>query len=117
MAPALLDRLGLRLGDTIRIGDGSFVLRATLTHEPDGVSGVYRARAARVMVASAALPSTGLIAPGTLVEYCYRVRLAAGADVGALRDRRREAAFPDAGWRIREFSERRAQSCKRCWIA
>ncbi len=91
------------MGDTIHIGDGSFVLRAELTHEPDSVSGIYEL-GPRVMVAKAALPSTGLIVPGTLAEYSYRVRLPPGADAHALVTAAL-AAFPQAGWRIREFSD------------
>src|SRR5471030_2915015 len=32
---AILPRLDLKLGDTLRIGDGDFVIRAVLTREPD----------------------------------------------------------------------------------
>src|SRR6185312_7636348 len=73
VAPTLLDRLGLKLGDAIRIGTARFVLRATLAHEPDSVSGFELGP--RVMVSQEALASTGLLAPGSLVAYAYRLRL------------------------------------------
>jgi putative ABC transport system permease protein len=100
-APELLDRLKLRLGDNIRIGDASFVLRAALTHEPDAVTGGF-AFGPRVMVATPALAATGLVEPGALIGYAYRLRLPPRTDLarwiaGVKR------AFPDAGWRIREF--------------
>jgi putative ABC transport system permease protein len=103
VAQGLLDRLGLKLGDVIRIGEGRFVLRAVLTHEPDSVSGVFEL-GPRVMIASDALASTGLIVPGTLVEHAYRVRLAPGADVPAFIATVQQA-FPQAGWRIRSFAD------------
>jgi putative ABC transport system permease protein len=102
-AQSLLDRLGLKLGDTIRIGEGRFVLRAILAHEPDSVSGGFEL-GPRVIVADGALPSTALIVPGTLVEHAYRVRLAPGADVGAFIGAVRQR-FPEAGWRIRSFAD------------
>ncbi len=102
-AQALLDRLNLKRGDTIRIGEGRFVLRAVLAHEPDSVSGGFEL-GPRVVIASDALASTGLIAPGTLVEHAYRVRLKPGGDVTAF-IAAAKAAFPEAGWRIRSFAE------------
>jgi putative ABC transport system permease protein len=103
VAPSLLDRLGVKLGDTIRVGEGRFVLRALLEHEPDSVSAGFEL-GPHVMVAQAALPTTGLIAPGTLVEYAYRLRLppriAASTVIAEAR-----RLFPEAGWRIRSFSD------------
>jgi len=103
VAPALLDRLGLKLGDAIRIGSGRFILRATLAHEPDSVSGIYEL-GPRVMVAQAALASTGLLAPGSLVAYAYRLRLPPGSDAAAVIEAAK-AKFPEAGWRIRSFAD------------
>ena len=103
VAPALLDRLGLKLGDTIRIGSGRFAVRATLTHETDSVSGIFEL-GPRVIVAQDALASTGLLAPGSLVAYAYRLRLPPGRDAQALIDAAK-AKFPEAGWRIRSFAD------------
>ncbi|HKT19272.1 MAG TPA: FtsX-like permease family protein [Stellaceae bacterium] len=101
-AQSLLDRLQLKLGDEIRIGEGHFVLRAVLVHEPDSLGGFELGP--RVIVSQAALGSTGLIVPGTLVQNSYRLRLPPGADaqrfIAALRQR-----FPEAGWRIRSFAD------------
>lgn len=98
-APDLIARLGLHRGDTIRIGDGRFVLSAALTREPDASGGSF-ALGPHVMIAAAALPATGLIEPGSLVDYSYRLRLAPGVNQSAwlavLRGK-----FPEAGWRIR----------------
>ncbi len=101
--PALLDRLGLRLGDRIRIGEGDFAVRATIVREPDLANAFILGP--RVMIAADALAETKLIQPGTLVSYIYRIRLSPpGGDpapwIGDLK-----ARFPDAGWRIRSFGD------------
>jgi putative ABC transport system permease protein len=100
-APGLMARLGVKLGDTIRVGEGSFVLRATIAHEPDTASGNFEL-GPRLMIADPALAGTGLVVPGTLISYAYRLRLppemAATAWISGVK-----ARFPDAGWRIREF--------------
>lgn len=101
-APALLDRLGLHIGDRIRIGDAVFALRAALGHEPDALGGF--ALGPRVLIARPALGATGLIAPGTLVSYAYRLRLPPGRSAQAVTAGIR-AAFPNAGWRIRQFND------------
>ncbi len=53
------------------------------------------------MIAADALPATGLVQPGSLIDYSYRLRLAPGITKprGSSTLRRR---FPEAGWRIRE---------------
>ena len=102
-AQALLDRLGVKLGDTIRIGSGAFVLRAVLEHEPDSVSGVFEL-GPRVVVAREALAATGLLVPGTLIEYAYRVRLAPRANLDGFIAAAR-LSFPQSGWRIRTFAD------------
>ncbi len=100
---AILDRLGARLGDTIRIGEAALQLRGTIVREPDAAaSGLILGP--RVMIANAALPETKLIQPGALVTYDYRLRLPAGADAAAWAEAAR-AAFPQAGWQIRSFRE------------
>jgi putative ABC transport system permease protein len=103
VAPALLDRLGLKLGDAIHIGSARFVLRAMLAHEPDSVSGIYEL-GPRVMVSRDALAATGLLAPGSLVAYAYRLRLPSTSDASAVIDAAK-TKFPEAGWRIRSFAD------------
>src|SRR5262249_34320742 len=100
---ALLDKLNLKIGDAIRIGSGRFVIRATLAHEPDSVSGIYEL-GPRVMVTQQALASTGLLAPGSLVAYAYRLRLPPKTDAQGVIDAAQQR-FPEAGWRIRSFAD------------
>jgi putative ABC transport system permease protein len=101
--PAILDRLGVELGGYIRIGEAALQLRGTIVREPDAASSGL-ILGPRVMIATAALPETGLIRPGALVTYDYRLRLSPGTDAGAWTVAAR-TAFPQAGWQIRSFSE------------
>jgi putative ABC transport system permease protein len=101
--PAVLERLGLKLGDRIRLGDGQFEIRARLTHEPDAGANPFKL-GPRVMISRAALGLTGLDQPGTISVTVARLKLdpgVAAADVIAAANQ----AFPDAGWRARDTSE------------
>lgn len=102
VAPALLDRLGVALGERIRVGSADYEVRATLTKEPDAIGGGIDF-GPRVMLSEAGLAASGLIQPGSLVNWSYRVALPDDArSDGALETARTSAAqaFPDAGWRI-----------------
>jgi len=101
--PAILDRLGLKLGDTIRVGQAALQLRGMVVREPDAIAGGL-ILGPRVMISAAALAETKLIQPGALVTYDYRLRLPAAADAAAWTEAA-QAAFPHAGWQIRSFRE------------
>ncbi len=101
--PAILDRLGLKIGDTIRIGEAALQLRGTLVGEPDAAaSGLVLGPP--VVISSAALAETRLIRPGALVTYRYRLRLRPGADADAWVAMAR-TAFPQAGWELRSSAQ------------
>ena len=101
--PAILGRLGEKIGDMIKIGEAAFQIRATIGREPDAAaSGLILGP--RVMISSAALAETRLIQPGALVTYRYRLRLPAGVAPALWVDKVR-AAFPDAGWETRSFGQ------------
>ncbi|HAA93231.1 MAG TPA: glycosyl transferase family 1 [Rhodospirillaceae bacterium] len=95
----LLDKLGLAVGDAVQVGQASFEIRAVIKREPDRSSQVFRL-GPRLMVSLTGMKATGLIQPGSLVRYYYRVVLAPEASFKKwIEDL--NAAFPDAGWRIR----------------
>ena len=101
-ADILFDRLGLAVGDRIRLGNSEFELRGRVASEPDAISDGF-GLAPRLMVSLEQLQASGLIQPGSLVEHAYKVRLAEGTPETGL-DRIRERAseeFPQAGWSIR----------------
>ncbi len=81
--PAILGRLGEKIGDMIKIGEAALQIRATIAREPDAAaSGLILGP--RVMISSAALAETRLIQPGALVTYRYRLRLPAGCNACGL---------------------------------
>jgi putative ABC transport system permease protein len=96
---SLLARLGLEVGDRLRIGKADFVIRAVLEREPDRIGG-YVTIGPRAMVGLDQLAGTGTILPGSLAEYDYGLALPKGIDANAYLARIR-AEHPDARWRAR----------------
>ncbi len=95
-------RLGVAVGDTVRVGQGEFELRGIIEREPDRASGGTFNLGPRFMIANGALDGTDLVQPGSLVYYHHRLRLPEGTDVAATAEAL-GAAFPEAGWRVRSF--------------
>ncbi len=100
---AFLDRFDLAVGDLMQLGSTQFQIRARLVNEPDRSFRAFTL-GPRVMIDQAALQQTGLVQPGSLVDYDYRLKL---PDRELVDDFRRdlEERFPDAGWRIRTWRE------------
>ena len=99
----LLSRLGVGLGGRIKVGDAVFTVRATIRREPDRVAGIL-SLGPRLMISADALAATGLLRPGSQVDFHRRVVLAPTADRGAWTERLKDA-FPEAGWRIRGIDD------------
>jgi putative ABC transport system permease protein len=99
---ALLARLDLKPSARLTVGNAAIELRATLTSEPDKLAGGI-GFGPRLMLSEEALRATGLLQPGSLVRWHYRVRLAQGAGESAVTAVKDAAArqLPDAGWEIR----------------
>lgn len=99
----LLDLLGISVGDPISVGDRVYELRAVVTREPDRSMGLANF-GPRLMVAEDSVAGTGLLLPGSLVQYRYRLALPGGqspeAWTAATEDR-----FPEAVWRLTPASQ------------
>ncbi|MCZ8410733.1 FtsX-like permease family protein [Achromobacter dolens] len=68
----LLSLLGLKVGDTLNVGDAHLRIDRVITYEPDrGMQFVNVAP--RVMLRASDLPATGLIAPGSRIGYALLV--------------------------------------------
>jgi putative ABC transport system permease protein len=98
----LAERLSLGVGDSVSIGELTLVIRALIMRQPDRS---LRAnwRGAPVLISENALKASGLLVPGSRVEYLYRVRTDASAQ-----DWRDQfiAAFPDLSVEVDTFDER-----------
>jgi putative ABC transport system permease protein len=104
----LLGRLDLAAADMnggprIRIGEAEYEVRAVIEQEPDRTAR-FAAFGPHVLVAGASLADAGLLQPGSMIHYHYRLRLPEGGDGTEVRQDL-TAAFPDAGWRIRDPHE------------
>lgn len=66
----VLAQLDTRIGDNIDIGSSSFTVAHVLSHEGDAGSSFY-GMGTQVMINDSDLPRTGLIIPGSRVEYRY----------------------------------------------
>lgn len=100
--PTLAKQLAVRVGDTVSIGDSTFDIRALIEKEPDKSNEGFQL-GPTVLVPYAAMPETGLVRLGSLIRYHYRAKLPQNTDIDAWIDAL-NAAFPDAGWRIRDRS-------------
>jgi putative ABC transport system permease protein len=100
MERVLIDRLGLAVGDTFRLGTQEFHLSATLTREPDGAAGGF-ALGPRIIVRTTALADSTLLAPGTLYETEYRLKLPEGANLESL-EREALMLFETSGLRWKD---------------
>jgi putative ABC transport system permease protein len=102
---ALIAKLGLVAGDHVAIGDATFALRGRLAAEPDQLAAGL-GLGARVLMSRAGLAAAGLVEPGALVRWQYRIAVerqgtpAGDAEVERVADLLRETSFR-AGWEIR----------------
>ncbi len=94
--PALLTRLDIKVGDRIALAGHAVAIRGTLVSEPDKIAGGI-GFGPRLMISEPALRMTGLVQPGSLNRWSYRIVLPRDADT-----RRRATPDPcgDAGSRM-----------------
>jgi len=100
----LLAKLGVPQGAVVKIGNALFELRGILKQEPDRVAGGFTL-GPRVLISEFALRATGLIQPGSLISFNYRVALPSGGDSRQDVTQWIESAnkaFPKAGWQPRD---------------
>ena len=97
---SILSRLKVKPGAVIKMGQASFVIHEIIQREPDRISdGLILGP--RLLISKEALEATGLVKPGSLVRWNYRVKLASGEQDISKISRAAAKEFPDAGWRIR----------------
>jgi putative ABC transport system permease protein len=79
---ALLDALGLKLGDNLLLGDTALRISQVIVIEPDRGAG-FSSFSPRVMLNEADLPATGLIQPASRITYRLAVADMTGRDTAA----------------------------------
>jgi putative ABC transport system permease protein len=96
---SIAERLGLRPGDRVRIGEATLTLAGIIATEPDRVASPA-VLGPRALILADALAATQLLQPGSLVNFDIRVRLPEGAAARPFAEAWR-AAQGDGGWRVR----------------
>jgi putative ABC transport system permease protein len=99
LAPEGLERLGLVVGDRLRLGSASFVVRGVLRAEPDREVTPFTL-GPRVMISGDGLARTGLEAFGSRIGYRLLVRLPGNATAPqvAAAEKALSAALGTAPW-------------------
>ena len=87
-------RIGRTGGQSVRIGFGDYRVTGIIEQSPS-MSGF--AFAPPVLVDEAGMAASGLVQPGSLASYSYRLLLPAGRDPSAL-GKAFQAKFGDGGW-------------------
>ena len=100
--PELFSRLGLKIGDTVQVGTAKLTLAGEIADEPDKLA-TGLGFGPRLLISRTTLESTGLVQPGSLVQWSYRLRLPDGSPDSAVVDLVEAAnqALPKAGWQVR----------------
>jgi len=102
IAPALADRLGVRVGDRVEVGATRLRVGGILMDEPDRASGGL-AFGPAILIGLDALPATQLIQPGSLASHLYRIALPPTADpVAAIAALKHQTG--GNGWETRDRS-------------
>ena len=100
--PALALRLDLAPGDRVSIGALQMEVRALLARQPDRRLNADW-RGPPVLLSAAALEATGLVQPGSRVDYDYRVATSVPAEEWRRLFYQR---FPGDSWEVKTFEDR-----------
>jgi len=95
----VLNRLKLKVGDHLQLGEANVPIAGTLQKEPDRIASVINF-GPRVLISQDTLAKTALLQPGSVVRHHYRLLFDTPQQANGFEDRLKEQ-FPQAGWRIR----------------
>lgn len=102
IAPALAEKLSVKTGDTIRIGDAQLKIVGVIAEEPDRVGEGFTLGPVAI-VDLQGLAATALVQPGSLYTTRYRIKTPAGVNPAQVGERL-SAAFPSGGWEVLDRS-------------
>jgi putative ABC transport system permease protein len=90
----LLQRLGVEVGDRLKVGTRLFTIEDVALKEPDRPLGMFGV-SPRIFIAGDQLESTGLVREGSYLERRIHIRLPDPSRAGAVAEILRKAAIPD----------------------
>ncbi|MBL0899961.1 MAG: ABC transporter permease, partial [Reyranella sp.] len=99
-----LRRMNLAPGDMVRVGEVTVEVRGIIAREPDRGLNAFASLGPRLMIPLDAVVESGLVQPGSLLTWDYRLRLPPGRSYRTVVDALK-AKFPDAGWRVRGLDD------------
>jgi putative ABC transport system permease protein len=111
VAPEILSRLNLKVGDALRIGGADFRIAAQVLAEPDKLTITFTL-GPRVFLSHEGLARTQLIGKGSRVEYRALLKLPAGSgidDAQRLEQSLLTAMPEEEAYRVRTFTEAQPQ--------
>ncbi|MEC7154323.1 MAG: FtsX-like permease family protein, partial [Pseudomonadota bacterium] len=99
----LFDRLDIAPGAIVQLGDIRVRLSDRISNEPDRSAGGFPL-APRLLLGFEGLRAAGLLQPGSLINFHYRLKLPPENARARMAEivRGAENTFPNAGWRIRD---------------
>jgi putative ABC transport system permease protein len=100
IAPALSEKLRVRVGDTIRVGEAQLQIIGIIAEEPDRVGEGFTLGPVMI-VDQQGITATALVQPGSLFTMRYRIKLPQSANPGETAARL-SAKFPGSGWEIQD---------------
>ncbi|HFD16955.1 MAG TPA: FtsX-like permease family protein, partial [Rhodospirillales bacterium] len=100
--PLLARRLGIAVGERLRLGAAELELRALLRREPDRLAG-FMDIGPRLLVSEETLAASGLLGPGAVASWTYLLALPEGVDAERLAEELEDRAR-NAPWRLRRAS-------------
>jgi putative ABC transport system permease protein len=99
IAPALAERLSLKVGDKVRIGEAQLRVIGIIAEEPDRVGEGFTLGPV-ALVDQAGIAATQLVQPGSLYTMKYRIKT--GARDPARAGEALVKQFPSGGWEVRD---------------
>ncbi|HUU66327.1 MAG TPA: FtsX-like permease family protein [Methyloceanibacter sp.] len=104
----LLDRLGLKVGNPLKIGQTTVKIGGILGDQPDRLADRL-SYGPKLLMSRDTLAETGLVQPGSLIRWTYRVKMPdeIGVDREALTAARKgiETKFPQSGFAIHDWTD------------
>jgi putative ABC transport system permease protein len=100
IGPELAERLGVRVGERVRVGSAELEIVGLIAQEPDRVGQGFTL-GSTALVDRAGLAATGLVQPGSLYSSAYRLKLPTGADPKAVGERLKKQ-FGASGWQVQD---------------